>query len=203
MSLAWVWIPLWIYRQGVWQRTAVMNSLLKPWTTELFFFFPPPSAFRRSFLLCFSLHFRVCVRACVWWIGFQPPSINAISHRSCPILPQRHMWGDTDQRRDPHFRAMGLGCMQHKTRNGSLASDSYWCSVGLCVTKQADQHKHARHRGIVVICENDGSDKRVLREFTHHVCFFLFPPKICDTVAFFSDQTPESTLRTDKSTGLK
>lgn len=60
--------------------------------------------------------------------------------------------------------------------------------MGLCVTKQADQHKHARHRGIVVICENDGSDKRVfLREFTHHVCFFFFffSPQKCDTVAYF------------------
>lgn len=80
----------------------------------------------------------------VWWIGFQPLSVNAISRGSCPIPPQRHMCGDTDQRKTRHFRAMGLGCMQHKTSNGGLASDRYWCTVGLYDTEQADRHKHAR-----------------------------------------------------------
>lgn len=110
----------------------------------------------------------------VWWIGFQPPSINAISHRSCLILPQRHMCGDTDQRRNPHFRAMGLGCMQHKTCNGGLASDSYWCTVGLCVTKQADQHKHAHQCSVVLICKNDGTENQILGKFTHNVTNYIF-----------------------------
>lgn len=81
----------------------------------------------------------------VWWIGFHPLSVNAISRRICPILPQRHMYGDTDQKRNWHFRAMGLGCMQHKTSNGGPAWASYWCSMGLYVIEQAEKYKHAHH----------------------------------------------------------
>ncbi len=139
--------------------TIVMNSLLKSWSTALplFCFFSPPPAscllpLSSLSLSPFPYHFFP-----VWWIGFQLPSVNAISRRSCPIL--RHMCGDTDQRCNRHFQAMGLGCMQHKTSNGGLASDSYWCTVGLYVTEEADQHKHAHQCSVVMICTNGGTEK--------------------------------------------
>lgn len=83
-----------------------MNSLLKAAATEpTLFFFPTfcPS----------SLCFCVCVRVCVCdGLVFSRPSINAISHRNCPILPLRHMWGGDTHRGGGGgcrvFRAMGL-----------------------------------------------------------------------------------------------
>lgn len=155
MSLAWVWFPPWIFRQGAWQQTIVMNSPLKLWSTVLPFCFlchPPP---HHPCLIVLPSTFFFCLRVMDWFSAVF--SINAISHRSCPIPPQRHMCRDTDQRRAPHFQAMGLGNMQHKTRNGSLASDSYWCTVGLCVTEQADQHKQAHQHIAILTFKNDGT----------------------------------------------
>lgn len=70
--------------------TIVMNSLLKLWSTA------PPLDFFPQLL---PLPFPSLTIFSVWWISFQPLSVYAISRRSCPILPQRHMCGDTDQRR--------------------------------------------------------------------------------------------------------
>lgn len=115
-----------------------------------FFSAPPASPLNPPSLPSLTIFFFS-----LWWIGFQPLSVNAISRGSCPIPPQRHMCGDTDQRKTRHFRAMGLGCMQHKTSNGGLASDRYWCTVGLYDTEQADRHKHARQCSAVMKCIND------------------------------------------------
>lgn len=114
--------------------TIVINSLLKLWSTALSLFFSPPpdSPLSPPTFLSIAIFSE-------WWIGFQLLRVNTISCGSCPILPQRHMCGDTDQRRNQHFRAMGLGCMQHKTSNGGFASDSYWCTLGLYVAEHADR----------------------------------------------------------------
>lgn len=117
---------------------------------------PPVSPLPLSHCPPLTIFFFFCLCVMDWFSAVF--SVAAISHRSCPIPPQRHMCRDTDQRRNPHFQAMGLGSMQHKTRNGSLASDSYWCTVRLCVTEQADQHKHAHQCVVVVTCENNGTE---------------------------------------------
>lgn len=64
---------------------------------------------------------------------------------------------------------MGLGCMQHKTCNGGLASDSYWCTEGLYVIEQADQHKTCSSVQICKIRKNGGTDNQILRVFTQNV----------------------------------
>lgn len=129
--------------------TIVINGLLKPWSTAPpLFSSPPPDSPPTIPLFPPSRIFPT------WWIGFQLLSVNTISRRSCPIVPQQHMCGDTDQRGNRHFRAMGLGCMQHKTSNGGLASDSYWCTMRLYVTGQADKNKQAQECRVVMVCKN-------------------------------------------------
>lgn len=126
------------------RSTIVMNSLLKLWSAAPPLFFPPPCDSPPS-----PPSFPSLTIVSVWWIGFQPLSINAISCCVCPIAPQRHTCGDTERSRNQHFRAMGLGCMQHKTSNGGLPSDRYWCTLGWCVTKQAGKHTHDHQCSVV------------------------------------------------------
>lgn len=64
---------------------------------------PLPSLF--SFLHHFSLFSSIFFFPLMWWIGFQPPSVTAISRRSCPVLPAA--CAQTRIREEPTFPGNG------------------------------------------------------------------------------------------------
>lgn len=143
--------------------TTVMNSLLKLRSRA-------PPLFLVVVVICFTSPSPPPVPSLtifpLWWIGFQLLSVNTISHRSCPILPQQHMCGDTDQRGNRHFRAMGLGCMQHKTSNGGLlqtAIDVPWD----CMSQNKQRHTNMLMRGAWHVKNNGTSSQN----WTHTVVF--------------------------------
>lgn len=118
-------------------ETTVMNSLFKTmkYSDAIVFLTtswlaPSPPSFPTSpvfFVLFFSLYDGL-VFSC--WAS-EPLAIGAVqSCRSGGIRAETKI-------RDPHFRAPGFWCVQRKTSNGGLASDSYWCKMGFCVTEQA------------------------------------------------------------------